>query len=292
MTKGKLVECDFNVLNSRPVALPCAPDLPAALLNDSLQEQGFQESLSRHSEYIPRFANLHHGIWFNWILYKYPLPTGNVVDFAYLETTSVQNTIVLIEIEDPKKKMWKGPPNKPGKAVDFNAAIEQVTRWRTDLKDPVKMSALIADFKAMMGVHLKTENAWNVVYGLVYGRSAENKSPEQRAAYADLQQTLGIELVTYDNLVTRFVNFPEPPKNVISVTRPGPTFSYLYLNAVPHFEFSQLPYGTLNIEGDAHQVLVSLGYDISAWEVGEPLVVNGKKPRSNLKPIVEQLGFK
>ncbi|UXH76203.1 DUF4263 domain-containing protein [Roseateles amylovorans] len=288
-TKGKYIEQDWNKLNSQPPALPCSPDLEAALASCS-GEQAFQESLARHSEYLPHLANHHHGVWFDWVLYKYPLPTGNVTDFAYLETTSAENTIVLIEIEDPSKRMWKGPPNKPAKSVEFNAAIEQVTRWRTDLKDPQKLSALIADFKRMLGASGKAANPWKVVYGLVYGRSSENITDEQKAAYSDLQDSLGIKLMTFDHLVTRHKNSAGRVKNVMSVSVPGPTFSYLYLNAPPRSEFGYLTSGALKVGKEAREVIVSMGYDLDAWERGEPLSLNDKKPIGHISSIFPKQG--
>lgn len=283
--RGKLIEADWNILQGNLPAQPSSPALPQALANCT-GEQAFQESLSRHSEYLPRLANTHHGIWFDWILYKYALPSGNEVDFAYVETTSVQNTIVLIEIEDPAKKMWVGTPQTPHRSKEFNHAIEQVTRWRTDLNDPVQRAALINSFKIAFGGCTLAQNPWDVQYGLIYGRSAENLSDQQKASYADLQRTVGIEIMTFDHLVTRYRNFPEQPRNVVSVSVPGPVFSYLYLNTPPRSDFAYLSPGKLKLDQEAKDVLVSQGYDISAWENGKLLAVNGKAPLSSLSTSI------
>lgn len=284
--RGKLIEADWNLLHGRPPEPPSSPDLPAALASCT-GEQAFQESLSRHSEYLPNLANTHHGIWFDWVLYKYRLPSGNEVDFAYLETTSARNTVVLIEIEDPSKVMWVGTPQKPAKSAEFNRAIEQVTRWRTDLKDPQMLSALKADFLKLLAHSGKATNTWDVKYGLIYGRSSENSSDERKAAYADLQENLGLELLTYDNLVTRHKNFPGKSKNVIRLSYPGPAFKYLYLNAPPRSEFAYLKPGRLNLDPEAREVIVSMGYELDSWKKGELLVVDNKKPMSHLDVLTK-----
>lgn len=279
--RGKLIEGALQNLRGLPVAAPSAPDLPTALATCT-GEHAFQESLSRHTEYLPHLANTHHGVWFDWVLYKLRLPSGNEVDFAYVETTSALTTVVLIEIEDPAKPMWVGSLQKPAKSVEFNRAIEQVMRWRTDLRDPHQLLALKEDVRKLFGVNGKTQNAMDVQYGLIYGRGAENSSDERRAAYADLQQTLGIHLMTYDNLVTRHQKSPGRVKNVVRLTRPGPTFSYAYLNAPPRSEFAYLSPGRLTLDADSRDVIVSLGYDIDAWDRGELLIVNDKYPGSFL----------
>lgn len=271
----------MQVLRSLPVAAPSAPDLPTALATCS-GEHAFQESLSRHTEYLPHLANTHHGVWFDWVLYKLPLPSGNEVDFAYVETTSALTTVVLIEIEDPAKSMWVGSLQKPAKSSAFNRAIEQVTRWRTDLRDPHQLLALKESVRKILGNSGLASNAMDVEFGLIYGRGAENSSDERRAAYVDLQQNLGIHLMTYDHLVTRHQNSPGRVKNVVRLTHPGPTYSYAYLNAPPRAEFAFLSPGRLTLDADSREVIVSLGYDIDAWERGELLIVNNKHPKSFL----------
>lgn len=279
--RGQLIESNLPPLRGLPVAALSAPDLPTALAKSS-GEHAFQESLSRHTEYLPHLANTHHGVWFDWILYKLRLPSGNEVDFAYVETTSVLTTVVLIEIEDPEKSMWVGPLHKPAKSAEFNRAIEQVTRWRTDLRDPQNLLLLRKDVLTLLGNSPLTQNPIDVQYGLIYGRSTENNSLERKAAYADLQQTLGIHLMTYDNLVTRHQNTPGRVKNVVRLTYPGPIFSYAYLNAPPRSEFAFLSPGRLILDADSREVILSLGYDINAWEKGELLIVNHKYPASSL----------
>lgn len=284
--RGKLIEADLRLLRGLPLAAPSAPDLPTALATCT-GEHAFQESLSRHSEYLPHLAHTHHGVWFDWVLYKLRLPSGNEVDFAFVETTSALTTVVLIEIEDPAKAMWVGSLQKPAKSADFSRAIEQVSRWRTDLRDPQQLLSLREFVRKLLGGSGLVQNGIEVQYGLVYGRSAENSSDERRAAYADLQKSIGLHLMTYDNLVTRHQNFPGRAKNVVRLTYPGPTFSYAYLNAAPRSEFAYLGPGRLTLDADSREVIVSLGYDIDAWENGELLIVNNKYPRGFLASNVK-----
>lgn len=280
MTKGFLIDTDLEILRNGSPVITTIPDLPSALVSET-GEEIFHKSLCRHSEYLHLPFVQHHGIWFNWILTKYELPSGNITDFAYLSTTSSSNTIVLIEIEDPTKKMWVGTPIKPEKSDPFVKAIEQVQRWRIDLKDPANFTQLISDFKAMMGNSAMASNTWDVKYALVYGRSNENNTTSRKKMYADLQQD-GIQLLTYDNLISAHKTNGTIRRNIIKTTRPGPTFSYAYLNEDPHAEFAYLNSGKLFIPKDVKEILIAKGFDINSWEQGNLLSVNGRKDMASI----------
>jgi hypothetical protein len=275
MTKGFLIDTELDILRHGNPTTTSIPDLPTALSSAS-GEEAFHQSLCRHSEYLQLPFVKHHGIWFNWVLTKYPLPNGNVTDFSYLVTTSSSNTIVLVEIEDPAKKMWVGTPIKPEKSDAFVKALEQVQRWRADLREPENYSQLIAGFKAMMGKSGMALNSWDVKYALIYGRSTENDTSARKKMYADLQRE-GIELMTFDHLVSAKNNVNAVRRNIVKVSHPGPTFSYAYLNVEPKTEFTYLNYGKFTIGKDARQLLVELGFNIDAWEKGQLLTANWGK---------------
>ncbi|WP_076591368.1 Shedu anti-phage system protein SduA domain-containing protein [Herminiimonas arsenitoxidans] len=276
MTKGFLIDTELEMLRNGKPSITSIPDLPTAL-SSAIGEEAFHQSLCRHSEYLQLPFVKHHGIWFNWILTKYPLPNGNVTDFAYLVTTSASNTIVLVEIEDPAKKMWVGKPIKPEKSDPFVKALEQVMRWRADLREPENYSQLIAGFKALMGKSGMALNSWYVKYVLIYGRSSENDTVARKKMYADLQQE-DIELMTFDNLVSaKKILTSSQRKNIVKAFHPGPTFSYAYLNTEPRSEFAYLDYGKFSIDKDARELLVALGFDINAWEQGKLLSANRGK---------------
>ncbi|WP_317201052.1 Shedu anti-phage system protein SduA domain-containing protein [Janthinobacterium sp.] len=275
MTKGFLIDTELEMLRHGKSTITSIPDLPTALESAS-GEEAFHQSLCRHSEYLHLPFVKHHGIWFNWVLTKYPLPNGNVTDFSYLVTTSTSNTIVLVEIEDPAKKMWVGTPMKPEKSNNFVKAFEQVQRWRADLREPENYSKLISGFKAMMGKSGMALNSWDVKYVLIYGRSSENNTDARKKMYADLQRE-EIELITFDNFVSAKNNGITVRRNIIKVSHPGPTFSYVYLNTEPKTELAFLNYGKFMMGKDVRELLITLGYDIEAWEKGELLTANWGK---------------
>ncbi|SHN43020.1 protein of unknown function [Duganella sacchari] len=275
MTKGFLIDTELEMLRHGKQTATSIPDLSTAL-KSATGEEAFHKSLCRHSEYLHLPFVKHHGIWFNWVLTKYPLPSGNVTDFAYLVTTSASNTIVLVEIEDPAKKMWVGTPIKPEKSDAFVKAFEQVQRWRADLREPENYSKLISDFRAMMGLSGMALNSWDVKYALIYGRSSENNTGARKKMYADLQRE-GIELMTFDNLVSAKNSGITTRRNIVKVSHPGPTFSYAYLNTEPKSELAYLNYGKFIMAKDARELLIGLGYDIEAWEEGKLLTANWGK---------------
>ena len=279
MTKGFLIETELDKERYGTPTVTSIPDLPTALESET-KEEIFHKSLCRHSEYLSLPFIKHHGIWFNWVLTKFPLPNGNITDFAYLVTTSAKNTIVLVEIEDPAKRMWVGTPIKPEKSDAFVKAIEQVQRWQIDLREPENLAQLISWFKAMMGNNGLASNSWEVKYALVYGRSSENDSAARKKFYAELQRG-EIELMTFDNLVSQKSTHSSTRRNIVKISHPGPTFSYVYLNTNPNNEFAFLDHGRFDLAKDARELLVLLGYDIDAWEGGQLLNANlGKNTRS------------
>lgn len=276
--KGRLIDTELRALNGlSEVAAEVLP-LPQ-LLELDLGEEEVQKSLCRHSEYFPMAVDTHHRNWFRWVLSKYELPSGNVTDFAYVVTTSANNTIVLVEIEDPSKKFWVGPPERPEKSTSFVRAIEQVEQWRSDLQDPLQRGQLIQEMKAMMGNVGLTANQWGVEYVLIYGRSAENVSRAQKEAFTRLERYNGIRLRTFDNLVAaQQTGESARLHNFVRVTRPGPKFSYTYLNRDPMGEFARLSPGTMLLDSEVEPLLRAKGFDIDAWKAGHLLRVNNKHP--------------
>ncbi|MFM0160793.1 DUF4263 domain-containing protein [Paraburkholderia sediminicola] len=286
--QGHLIDVDLRLADGLRPAEPTVRPLPDALANTK-GEQKIHESLCRHTEYFPFPKQTHHGAWFRWIISKFELPSGNITDFVYVVTTSSENTIVLVEIEDPAKKMWAGPPERAHRSADFTSAIEQVERWQTDLNKPEQMASLIATMKAMMGGNGLARNSWFVEYALVYGRSNENDSAARREAYANLKRNSSINILTFDHLITQVENHGlGEPHNVMKCGSPGPMFSYLYLNREPSNEFAYLEKGTLLLDSEAERLLKAKGYDIDAWKADQPLSLQGKYTMEDVSEIVDQ----
>ena len=284
--QGKLIDADLRLVDGLPpldVAIPPLPDL----LETDPGEEVIHASLCRHSEYFPLVVDTHHRNWFRWVLTKYELPSGNVTDFAYVVTTSVENTIVLVEIEDPAKRLWVGPSEKPEKAKEFVRAIEQVEQWRADLEKPEQQIQLIGEMKTMMGHSGLAANPWRIEYVLIYGRSRDNVSAAQKEAFTRLQRHGGIHLRTFDNLVeAKTTGYSDQLHNVVRVTRPGPKFSYAYLNREPMAEFAYLKPGTMILDARVERLLKAKSYDIEAWKTGKLLIVNERQPRDALSQVL------
>jgi hypothetical protein len=116
-------------------------------------------------------------------------------------------------------------------------------------------------------------NPWSVKYVLIYGRSSENDTAARKSMYADLQQG-DFTLLTFDNLVSAKNNSNPGRRNIVKISNPGPTFSYVYLNDEPQAEFAYLNHGKFAIENDTKQLLVHLGFDLNSWETGKLLSAN------------------
>jgi len=294
--KGFLKDYDLSILDSgKPKSSPIKtlPDLLS--LNAKNLEGVIHESLCAHSEYFPIAHATHKENWNRWVINKYSLPNGNITDFAYVLSTSSQSTIVLMEIEEPTKRMWRGSAEKPTRDAAFTAAIEQVNRWRSCLNDPANLTKTISDLSKIFGASPMRMNEFNIKYVLVYGRSNENISDAQKKLFNQTRSDLlaqDIQLYTYDNLVDAAETRKDPRRhNFVKIRATGPViaFKYQYLNVEPKNEFSYLLPGSLILDADVERLLKSKGFDIDSWKNGKLLSVHRKSPVESLEKSFPEL---
>jgi len=104
------------------------------LSSTDISENEIQDFLETHSELIPTPWLLNHALHLEVVISKFPLGTGLVTDFAYLTKSSVAWDLCLVEIEDPKKKIFTTDQKRVVFNSDFTRAKGQVDSWKCFLR--------------------------------------------------------------------------------------------------------------------------------------------------------------
>lgn len=123
-------------------------------------------------------------------------------------------------------------------------------------------------------------NPISLNYILVIGRNAELSSQERMNMFR-LKSTEEIKVMTYDYVISFFLNNPVTKKIVALKT--AHTYNLLSLNDVDPILFAYLKNGELHFDNTTRSELLAKGYNLPAWKDGEMLAFNGKQPLRNLE---------
>ena len=167
------------------------------LLDQNLKEQAYQRFIETNTRLVPREFTLNHGIWCDLVFRKLPLGSDYVCDFAFLTKGSVQWRLVLVEIERPDKKFFRGSTLDLHR--DFTDAIEQVSNWRAVLTANLNGFAQQA-FGSIMSFP-QIEHPGDARFVLVYGRRSEFKGNLKREKKLAAQQRPDLRIMSFDSLV-------------------------------------------------------------------------------------------
>lgn len=167
------------------------------LLGENLNEQAYQSFIEANTRLVPREFVLNHGIWCDLVFRKLPLGSDYVCDFAFLTKGSLQWRLVLVEIEKPGMKFFRGP--KLDLHGDFTAALEQVSNWRSFLATNLVGFAQ-QTLASLMGFP-PIEDPGDVRFVLVYGRRSEFKGNRKRRNKIAAQQREDLRIMSFDSLV-------------------------------------------------------------------------------------------
>jgi hypothetical protein len=182
-----------------------------------------------------------------------------------------------MEIEDPKKTMFKKSSENIRFTANFNNAYEQVLSWKAYLEDGNNADELKKRVKKLMGEGLITDIPFYVRYVLIYGRRSEKQNSEKRIKMFNQKNTHEIQVKTFDSLISEYQSKPELPKMILS---PWREYGFL-IKKVPPKDIEMWLLGYLNsdyikIDNTARERLIEQGYHIEKWEQGEYLTEDGK----------------
>jgi hypothetical protein len=243
-------------------------------------ERAVQSYLEANTELLLTPSLLNHGLHFNAVISQFPVNRSLTSDFAYLTKSSVAWRLVLVEIEQPGKTLFTNKRNWTTEATDFKDALAQVRTWQEQLtRDRNVIRTALGPLLQPLTMR---ENRLDISYVLVIGRDNEIENDQDRRDRIASLGEQGITVLTYDSLLRGVER--EPSKNVLAVSGRG--FRIKHLHRPPGLLFAFLRPNQLLVETNQRAQLVSWGYDMDAWDNGELLVVNGKRP---MKQAVHRL---
>jgi hypothetical protein len=241
-----------------------------SLLNDAdATEPDVQNYLENNTELISLPWRLNHALHQEAIISKFPLDPSIITDFAYLTKSSGEWYLVLVELEDPKKPIFKSDKKRVMLSRDLTAALDQMAEWKVFAerhKDEIvgRISLLRRPLE---------HNRVRIKYVLIYGRRKELTSQERIDRLASLGDG-SQRIVTYDSLLSKAAPDEWWPKNVLTLTKRMLRFKYLHQLDVGLFTYNSP--SEIVLTPTQRGTLIAEGYDIPSWERGKYLTLNHK----------------
>ena len=246
------------------------------ILNNSKNENEIQRYLEKNPYLLPVTFVLNHGIHFGSYISKLSIGTGFITDFAYITKSSIEWRIVLIEIEDSKKKFF----NKNGTPTsDFIQARDQVLEWKSYMESKGKGYVLEALDKLLVPEQMKI-NPISFKYLLIYGRTEELKGNDKLLAKIRQYKDDNFDIITYDSLISQCeTGAYQSPRMIISIQ----DINKIKIKQLPNQKinthiFSYLNHHDLCLSEEQINYFKEQGYCIDDWMQGKPLVINDKYP--------------
>lgn len=161
------------------------------------REPELHEFLEMHPCLVPGYDAFHASVDPGPVyatLFTKPVLPGyrkRVPDFMWLPTDSVNQWIVLVEIEDQNKE-WLTSSGQ--QRAPLTQAVNQVQEWRAHLSEPSNMQ----QFMNLYGLPPDRPN--DVEFCLVYGRRSEAIRSERRPGLRQAYQPRDVTWMSYDRL--------------------------------------------------------------------------------------------
>ena len=253
--------------------LLCEPAVPGRQ-----KEQELQDFLERHTELIPTPNLLNHHLHFEAVVSKFPLGTELTTDYVYITKSSDTWRITLVELEAPDKHLFTSDLKKATPSSEFNAALNQVRRWKDFIDDnPGEVTRRLEPL-----LQPQQQNPIEFHYLLIIGRSEnKNASRERQKLFRRLSRESGIEVLTYDQLLSWYRNGERYTKLVLRLA--GFQYAFKYMHLFPTQILAYVGPDRLAISANDRARLVAAGYEMDKWSQGEPLMYNIKLARSTLE---------
>jgi hypothetical protein len=169
-----------------------------ALLSQGHPEQVYQRYIELNTRLVPREFVQNHGIHFHLVLRKLSFGADYKSDFAYLSKSSDDWNCVLVEIERPDAKFFKGGTNEFHPA--FNKALDQITSWKAWFSEEANKSHFANSTVGLIRVPLEY-NPIHPKFILVYGRRTEYEKNRTRRRLIAAKEDDNFKILTFDSLV-------------------------------------------------------------------------------------------
>jgi Domain of unknown function (DUF4263) len=169
-----------------------------ALLDKGHPEQIYQRYIEENTRLVPREFVQNHGIHFKLVLRKLAFGSDYKSDFAYLSKSSDDWHCVLVEIERPNAKFFKGNSNDFDPR--FSKALDQINTWKAWFLSPENTSYFANTTLGLIRVPLG-QNPLYPKFVLVYGRRSEYGNSRKRRNLIAAKESHDLKILTFDSLV-------------------------------------------------------------------------------------------
>lgn len=242
------------------------------LVDETKREKDIQEYLEDNTEFIPLPILNGHQLHLNVVISKLQIGQEYVCDFAYLTKCSDYWDLVLMELEDPKKTIFKKDNQNIRFTHQFNDAYGQIESWKSYLEKDNNASLIKKRLRHLMGEGMYNI-PFNIKYVLIYGRNSEKERQEKRIDMFNQKNTEKIKVKTYDSLISEYSSKNSELYKVI--LSPWKEDGYK-IKKIPDGDieinlFRWLTKENLSFSQEIKKQLTSRGYQIDKWEQGEKL---------------------
>lgn len=258
------------------------------VLNDhNKNENDIQFFLEHHTQLIPLPIMENHGLSMNVVISKLKLGNEHITDFAYLTKSSNLWRLVLIELENQHKKVFKGSGDKPEFSADFNTGLDQIRSWRDYLND--NKEQVLRQIKNLLQPIQMAENPVFFEYVLIMGRDDNDGYTEftlkRRKHLANLMENDHIKVMSYDSLYRKYISFwgVDSEKVVLSHSHEqGYRIKNLPEGRISTSMFAYLSPEMLKVSPKQEKRLIAEGYEIGEWKKGFSLYMNERQATDKL----------
>lgn len=250
------------------------------ILNDqNKNENDIQDFLEHHTRLIPLPIMENHGLNMNIVISKFKLGNECITDLAYLTKSSNLWRLVLIELENQHKRVFKGSEDKPEFSADFNTGRDQILSWRVYLND--NKEQVLRQIKNLLQPVQMAENPVFFEYVLIMGRDDNDGYTEltskRRKHLANLMENDHIKVMSYDSLYRKCIDIwgVDSEKIVLSPCHEqGYRIKNLPEGRISTSMFSFLSPDMIKVSPEQEKKLIDDGYEIEEWKKGFSLYIN------------------
>jgi len=248
----------------------------------SVNENTMQDFLEQHTAFIPTPFMQNHQLHFNSFISKFPVGPW-FTDLAYLTKSTVEWWVVLMELENPHKKVFKGSIDHADFTKDYTQSRQQIRDWKSYIDD--HKSEVVDSLKRFRKP--LQENKVSFKYVMVMGRRSEIQNSEARRRAIAEENGDNLKIITYDTILSDYERSRRlPAESLVLSMYQGDRFKCKYL---PHDMehsgyglisasglFSYMNSGDIQFSDEQIEKLNDDEYEMDSWLKGELLVINEK----------------
>ncbi|MBH0345670.1 hypothetical protein ABB03_03665 [Bacillus thuringiensis] len=262
----------MHILKEEIIVNNLLGNFKTVLESDSLNENDVQRFLEVNSELISTPFLLNHQLHFNVVISKFKISDGLISDYAYLTKSSDFWELVLVEIEDPKKRIFTSSNEQIKFHSEFNHAMDQICEWKGYIEEHVEeIKNRIDPLKIPLN-----DRPIRFKYVLIYGRNFEKANNLRKTRMFAQKTNDDVRVITFDSLISEFEHSRyKYKKMILSHWREGYQVKLVPANLETSI-FAYLNSSNLKLNSEQKSLLIQQGYDIEKWERGHALSYNSR----------------